>query len=114
MTTPRLPQFFIVGAPKCGTEAMRSFLSEHPDIFVPEFEPRFGSDLEIEQAPVRPDDDAALFEGATEPVLGEKSTLYLYSTKAALEIHAARPAARIVVMLRNPVDMMRSLHNRSV
>lgn len=111
----RLPDFFVVGAPKCGTEAMRHYLSAHPEIFMPEFEPHyFGSDLEIERAPLSLDDYAALFARATEPVLGEKSTLYLSSTKAAEEIRAACPGARIVVMLRNPVDMMRSLHNHSV
>jgi hypothetical protein len=43
----KLPEFFIVGSPKCGTNAMFANLSEHPDIFMPEFkEPHYyGSDL---------------------------------------------------------------------
>jgi hypothetical protein len=28
------PQFFIVGAPKCGTTAMCHYLSQHPEIFI--------------------------------------------------------------------------------
>ncbi|MEE9518630.1 MAG: sulfotransferase, partial [bacterium] len=42
------PNFFIVGAPKCGTTSMTEYLKQHPDIFIPEEkEPHyFGSDLE--------------------------------------------------------------------
>ena len=29
------PNFFIVGAPRCGTTALYSYLSEHPNIFMP-------------------------------------------------------------------------------
>jgi hypothetical protein len=43
-------------------------------------------------------------------LLGEGSTRYLYSRDAARLIHAASPDARIVAMLRNPVDMVQSLH----
>lgn len=36
------PNFFIVGAPKCGTTAWATYLSNHPDIFVPKAkEPHF-------------------------------------------------------------------------
>ncbi|MGH8487287.1 MAG: sulfotransferase [Gammaproteobacteria bacterium] len=42
----RKPDFFIVGAPKCGPTALRHYLSQHPDIFLPEKEMHcFGSDL---------------------------------------------------------------------
>ena len=44
----RMPDFFIVGAPKCGTTAMFYYLKQHPEIFMPEQkEPRFfSSDLD--------------------------------------------------------------------
>ena len=31
----RRPNFFIVGAPKCGTTAMNDYLKQHPDIYIP-------------------------------------------------------------------------------
>ena len=40
------PDFFIVGAPKCGTTAMNHYLASHPDIFVAKKEMNvFGADL---------------------------------------------------------------------
>jgi hypothetical protein len=46
--------------------------------------------------------------------VGEASVFYLYSRRAAREIRAFDPAARLIVMLRNPVDMMHSLHAQFV
>lgn len=52
-----------------------------------------------------------LFEPATdEKRVGEASVYYLYSEVAAREIKAFCPSARIIIMLRNPVDMVYSLH----
>ena len=40
------PDFFIVGAPRCGTSAMVHYLGEHPDIYMARKEMHvFGSDL---------------------------------------------------------------------
>ena len=40
------PDFFIVGAPKCGTTAMDEYLRQHPDIFMSAKELHFfGKDL---------------------------------------------------------------------
>ena len=36
MTHSKKPDFFIVGAPKCGTTAMNNYLAEHPEIFIPQ------------------------------------------------------------------------------
>ncbi len=46
--------------------------------------------------------------------LGEGSTWYLFSQRAAEEIKAFSPKANIIVMLRHPVDMLLSLHNHFV
>jgi hypothetical protein len=47
----------------------------------------------------------ALFRLAKDyTAIGEASTSYLYSTSAARNIHAAVPHARIIMILRNPVD----------
>jgi hypothetical protein len=115
MTTPRKPNFFIVGAPKCGTTSLYDYLQQHDEIFMPAIkEPHyFATDLEY-RGYVR--DRAAyyrLFSGSTGQLrLGEASVWYLYSEQAAANIRAEVGEAKIVVMLRNPVDMLYSLHNQ--
>ncbi|MFB6226954.1 MAG: sulfotransferase domain-containing protein [bacterium] len=110
------PDFFIVGAPKCGTTAMTHYLDSHPDIFFPddkEFH-YFGSDIKYEDVfrNIRDRDEYfSQFEDAGEDqVVGETSTMNLYSERAAREIHDYDPGSKIIIMLRNPVDMMHSLH----
>ena len=34
ITTGRKPNLFLIGAPKCGTTSLASYLSDHPQIFV--------------------------------------------------------------------------------
>jgi hypothetical protein len=106
------PDFFIVGAPRSGTTAMYSYLRQHPAIFMPEHkEPQFfGSDLTHLHGPLSERDYLRLFRPArTGQRVGEATTWYLYSRAAAAEIHAWAPNAQIIIMLRNPVDMMYSL-----
>jgi len=57
-----------------------------------------------------PEHYAALFEGAEKAhrVVGECSTSYLWSTEAAANVAAAHPDARILVVLRNPVERLHS------
>jgi hypothetical protein len=111
----RRPDFFIVGAPKCGTTAMQDYLGQHPEIFMPDMKEAhfFGADLD---APVYLRDEKkylALFAKARdEKRIGEASVFYLYSKQAAREIKAFAPDASIIVMLRNPVEMIYSLHSQ--
>ncbi len=109
----RKPDFFIVGAPKCGTTAMYQFLSQHPDIFLPEKKEVhfFGTDLYSPHYSRDPDKYRSLFAGARdEKRVGEGSVWYLYSKLASREIKNFCPQASIIIMLRNPVDMIYSLH----
>ena len=109
------PNFFIVGAPKCGTTSLHEYLQRHPDVFMPFYkEPHyFGSDLlgsRFEQFRGRPGRYLKLFRDATgERRIGESSPWYLVSRRAAEEIHAYDPGAKIIIMLRNPVDMLYSM-----
>jgi hypothetical protein len=112
----RRPDFFIVGAPKCGTTSLFEYLNEHPQVFLAPKEVHFfGSDLYPAQ---RPRDEAKylrLFSPATnEARVGEASVWYLYSKRAAREIRRFSPAASIIISLRNPVEMIHSLHSHFV
>jgi hypothetical protein len=113
----RKPDFFIVGAPKCGTTALQMYLAAHPDIFMPRRTEAhyFGTDI---AAPFFVRDETeylALFADAgTHRRVGDKAIWCLYSTRAAREIYAFNPTSAIIILLRNPVDMMHSLHNQRV
>jgi hypothetical protein len=114
MTEAR-PNFFIVGAPRCGTTAMYEYLRQHPDVFMPyRKEPvYFGSDLVKRNAPLDEAGYLDLFRpGAGRRRLGEATVWYLYSQTAPAEIKAFCEDPRIIIMLRNPVDMMYSLHSQ--
>lgn len=117
MTATRKPDFFIIGAPKCGTSAMYEYLKAHPDIFMPAYkEPHFFAKDFVGQRHERFRKEAdyfALFNAAHgEKRVGEASVWYLYSRCAAEEIHRFDPNARIIAMLRNPVDMLYSLYHQ--
>src|SRR5215210_6007139 len=110
------PNFFIVGAPKCGTTALYEYLRPHPNIFMSELkEPHFfARDLGTYPKIKTLEDYTRLFEGATEEHLrvGEASVYYLRSAVAAANIREFNPAAKIIAMYRNPVDMVYSFHSQ--
>jgi hypothetical protein len=111
----RKPDFFIVGAPKCGTTAMNNFLRQHPQIFMPERKDitYFGSDLQFRRPRISDEEYQSLFLGANGAArIGESSVWYLYSKRAAEEIKSFSPSACIIVMLRNPVDMLYAQHSQ--
>lgn len=71
----------------------------------------FGMDLTQLHARLTEADYVRLFKHARSGQrVGEASTWYLYSQTAAREIHEFAPDGQIVIMLRNPVDVMYSLH----
>lgn len=107
------PNFFIVGAPRCGTTAMYEYLRRHPQVFMPyRKEPVFfGSDLAKRPPYLDEAGYLALFAPADGAIaIGEATVWYLYSQTAPSEIKAFAPDARIIIMLRNPIDMAHSLH----
>ncbi|MBN8736545.1 MAG: sulfotransferase domain-containing protein [Xanthomonadales bacterium] len=112
------PDFFLVGAPKCGTTALSAYLRAHPRIFmcVPKEPGYFALDFPAHRFVANRDDYAELFRDAGEEHLavGEASVIYMYSDLAIAELHEALPAARLLVMLRNPMDMAVSMHAQAL
>lgn len=111
------PDFFIVGAFKSGSTALYEQLRRHPQIYMPfHKEPLyFGDDLTRRYGRMSLDDYLRLFRDAKPGQrAGEASTWYLYSTSAAREIKEFAPEAQIMVILRNPVDVMYAQHNQLI
>jgi hypothetical protein len=107
------PNFFIVGAPKCGTTFMNDCLAKHPDIFMAAKELHyFGKDIKL-KAKISEQNYLSYFSKANEEkIIGEASVWYLFSKCAAEEIKKFSPNAKILIMLRNPINVMHSLHSQ--
>jgi Sulfotransferase domain len=109
------PDFFIVGAARCGTTALFDYLAAHPAVFLPVPERKepnyFCTDLSTYGGVATLTEYEALFSPAPPHALtGEASVLYLYSKVAIGRIMAHNVDAKIIVMLRNPIEAARSMH----
>ncbi len=111
----RWPNFFIVGAPRAGTTSLYHYLRGHPDIFMPHIkEPHFFSGVNpgserLRYARSRPTSSEkeylALFRGVrSETEVGEASPSYLQQPDAPRRIKEKAPDAKIIIILREPVD----------
>ena len=113
------PDFFLIGAPKAGTTALHSALTGHPDLYLsPVKEPKYflcdgpppqgggpGDAHSYREWIWRRDDYERLFDDAPPGTLrGESTPLYLADNDAHERIHAAVPDAKLIVILRDPVD----------
>lgn len=113
------PNTFIVGAPKCGTTALSTYLASNKDIFLcPNKEPHFfNTDLKYGMCKPKKthnlSDYTDLFqETKNEISIIDASVWYLYSETAISNILDYAPNAKIIIMLRNPIDMAISLHQQ--
>ena len=115
----RTPDSYLVGQPKSGTTALYEILRQHPQIFIPDRkEPRFFAQELFDRDPPRP--------GGTPKTLAEyrswfadarddqrvmdASPWYLWSPTSARRIAEVRPDAQIIIVLREPASLLRSLH----
>ena len=107
-----------MGAPKCGTTALSEYLRGHAQVFMSQpKEPHFFcSDFDYYYRPGEAtlDHYLELFAGAgpEHEAVGEASVWYLYSQQAVPGILEFSPNARLVVMVRNPVELVPSLHSQ--
>jgi hypothetical protein len=105
------PNFYVVGAAKCGTTSVWAYLRKHPQVFLPELkEPAFF--MTTPKPATRDRDFCAgnleayqrLYEDAKNyKAVGDASAGYLRDPNAPGRIHEVCPDARIVILLRDPV-----------
>ena len=113
---------FIVGAPRCGTTTLASFLQQHPDVcFSAVKEPHFFSRDEVaalgdnELQPAVEEEYWQRFFGHCEgdpKLYAEGSVTYLYAPERMAPILKLWPDAKFVIALRDPLAMLPSLHAR--
>src|SRR5246500_2536350 len=118
-----MPDFLVIGAPKAGTTALHAALSEHPGLYMSAVkEPKFflsdgppptkggpGDALTYREHIWRRPEYEALFAAAPPGALrGESTPLYLYDRAAMRRIRETLPTARLIVILRDPVERAHS------
>jgi hypothetical protein len=107
------PNFFIVGAANSGTSSLYNYLKQHPQVYLPALkEPHYFSQINPSHRQrylrtiIR--DEAAylrLFRRAKGyKAIGEASPSYLWKADAPHRIHRAIPDAKIIILLRDPVE----------
>jgi hypothetical protein len=118
-----MPDFLVIGAPKAGTTALHAALSGHPGLYMSAIkEPKFfltdgppptkggpGDTLTYREHVWRRGEYEALFDPAPPGTLrGESTPLYLYDAAAMGRIRQAIPDARLIVIVRDPVERAHS------
>jgi len=118
MNMDKIPNFLVIGAARAGTTALYMYLKQHPDIFMSavketnffafEDEPLDfegpGSDY-VNNSVHELADYLALFANASGQIaIGEVSPLYLFSQKAPERIRYHIPDAKLIAILRNPIE----------
>ncbi len=114
----RYPDFFIAGNSKSGTTALYYFLAQHSRICMsnPKEPNFFATDFQHEEGvgafnARTPEDYQQCFSGGREDqIWGEASACYLYSKTAAANIYARNPAAKIIILFREPVSFLYSYY----
>ncbi len=109
-----LPNFFVVGSPKCGTTSVYHYLSKHQDIFLPsKKELNFFSSEEIIRQNLYYDsfmvDDFNHYKDLYKNshnfcAKGDFSVSYLFYKDVPKKIKDCVPDAKIIIFLRNPLD----------
>jgi hypothetical protein len=117
-----LPDFLLIGAPKAGTTALHVALAGHPQIcmssvkepkhFLTDGPPPTGGgpgDAKTYSEYVwRREDYEALWDAEPGQLCGESTTLYLLDPEAHRRIFKTVPQAKLVAVLRDPVDRAHS------
>lgn len=118
-----LPDFLVIGAPKTGTTALHTALSRHPELYMsPVKEPKFfltdgppptrggpGDAQTYREHVWRRDEYEALFDAAPKGTLrGESTPFYLYDRQAQRRIRDLIPHARLIAILRDPIERAHS------
>jgi hypothetical protein len=125
MKNNNLVNLFIVGAAKCGTTSLYEYLAQHPQIYMcPVKEPHFfsnkveNSNKSLYERPAKGKKyhtkiikdravyDSLFDEGEGLKIRGEASPTYLWDPESALKIFNYNSHAKIIVILRNPVDRL--------
>jgi Sulfotransferase family len=115
--SPPFPDFFVVGAPRCGTTSFCRYLARNPQIcFSRPKEPHYFTqqkrDPSADELARDYLDRNFRHYVATNRAVGEGSVSYLYLPEVIQRIRRLNPDARFIALVRNPLTMLPSYHIR--
>ena len=111
-----LPDFVVIGAPKCGTTFFYHLLTKHPHVAPAAFKELHYFDLLFEEGTewYRQCFPPPRWKEGRRVITGEATPRYLADPLVPERMARVVPAARLVVLLRNPVDRMYSAYHQRV
>ena len=111
-----LPDFMIVGFPRCGTTSLWTYLNQHPRIYAPKdkelhfFSIRYDSSLKnyLLDFPTKEEKNKKKLS------VFEASPDYILDPKAMERIKTHLPKIKMIISLRNPIDQIYSQYQKFV
>jgi hypothetical protein len=97
-----LPKFVIIGAQKSASTFIQACLADHPDIYIPHGETPFFESPDYEHSNIK--ELEKIFEGRSEKCVGIKRPTYLGKPEVPSRIRSHLPDAKLIAVLRNPID----------
>ena len=102
-----LPNYLVIGAPRCGTPWLARNLRKHPQVYLPNekevhfFDRHYGKGIHWYEE---------IFKGRTEAAIGEATSDYLFGEIIPKLIFENIPNVKLIVSLRDPVERAYSHH----
>jgi hypothetical protein len=117
-----LPHFLIIGAQKAGTTSLASYLAAHPGVVPSKRKEVHFFDLNYEKGvdwyrshfPIARGQGLRCRMRGRRMLTGEASPYYIFHPLAASRAFDLLPTARVIVLLRNPVDRAYSHYHHEV
>jgi hypothetical protein len=121
----KIPNLLLVGAPKCGTTSLLYWMRQHPEIYHPwahipisasESGFLLGGIADHPYSPTKPigtlllPNEINMDNYKNQKWIIDKSPQHLYSSKALDSVTNLLPDSRVIITLRNPVDLLISWH----
>lgn len=124
LTSPArlLPDFLIIGGKKCGTSSLYNYLAEHPGV-APAFRKEvhfFDNSSKAGSLRYRAYFPSSVYRSYVRHrrgsgfITGEATPYYLFYPLAPKRVRQMVPEARLIVLLRNPVDRAYSHYHHEV
>lgn len=109
-----LPDFLVLGAQKAGTTALYAYLRWHPRITGPAWKEVSFFDRHYARGTAWYRGNFPLHRRGPAPLVGEASPSYLFHPLAPRRVGALVPEARLIALLRDPVDRALSHYHHEV
>ena len=108
------PQFFVVGTQKGGTTSLYEYLKPHPRIVLSDVKEHHFFDQHYDEGLAWYQAQFPVLDASAGEITGDFTPLYMFHPHAIERMVRHHPQARIIVLLRNPVDRAFSHYNHAV